>query len=257
MSSALRATPGEKSSLPSRAHKAAFLYNSPAFFVSFDEMLDLHTHSILSDGELLPFELARRAEARGYKALAITDHVDASNLDFVVSRTLQAVRRLRGHVSLEVIAGVELTHVPPALIAGMAEEARELGAELVVVHGETLAEPVLAGTNRAAILAGADILSHPGLIGPEEAALAAEKGVALEITARKGHCISNGHVARVALEEGAQLVINTDAHGPEDLITTERARMLLLGAGIKAALVEQVFETSRELVRKSLRRKHG
>ncbi len=42
-------------------------------------MIDLHTHSFFSDGELIPSELIRRAEAIGYKAIAITDHVDSSN----------------------------------------------------------------------------------------------------------------------------------------------------------------------------------
>ena len=46
-------------------------------------MYDLHTHSLLSDGELLPSELARRYEEKGYKAIAITDHVDFSNIKIV------------------------------------------------------------------------------------------------------------------------------------------------------------------------------
>jgi len=43
-------------------------------------MIDLHTHSLLSDGELLPLELARRARVKGYTVLGITDHVDATNI---------------------------------------------------------------------------------------------------------------------------------------------------------------------------------
>ena len=41
-------------------------------------MFDLHTHSLLSDGELLPSELARRYEEKGFRAIAITDHADVS-----------------------------------------------------------------------------------------------------------------------------------------------------------------------------------
>jgi histidinol phosphatase-like PHP family hydrolase len=206
----------------------------------------------LSDGELLPFELARRAEAKGLRAIAITDHVDASNMDFVVPRIVKAVKKLRGLVGIDVIAGAEITHVPPTLIAELVSEARSLGAEIVLVHGETLVEPVIPGTNRAAIEAGCDILTHPGLITGEEAALAKEKAVALEITARKGHCLTNGHVAAEALEHGAILVINTDSHSPSDLIDREMATKVLLGAGISAAGADEVFAASEAIVRKVL-----
>lgn len=215
-------------------------------------MIDLHTHTLFSDGELLPFELARRAEAKGLKGIAITDHVDSSNIDFVVPRILKAVNKLRGHIGIKVIAGAELTHVPPGLIAELLKEARALGAEIVVVHGETLAEPVLPGTNRAAIEAGCDILSHPGLISGEDVALAKERGVALEISARKGHCISNGHVAALALKHGAPMVINTDAHSPADLIDREEAVKVLLGAGLGAGQVDAVFAESEKILNKVL-----
>ena len=48
-------------------------------------MYDLHTHSILSDGEMLPTELVRRMAVIGYSTVAITDHVDASNTTSVVA----------------------------------------------------------------------------------------------------------------------------------------------------------------------------
>ena len=91
--------------------------------------------------------------------------------------------------NITIIPGMEITHVPKGLIGELISEARKLGAMYVVVHGETLAEPVEEGTNHEAILAGADILAHPGLITEEDARLAAERGVLLEISARKGHCL--------------------------------------------------------------------
>jgi len=215
-------------------------------------MIDLHTHSILSDGELLPYELVRRAVDTGYKAIAITDHVDASNIDFAVPRLREALTLLKGHLPIDVIAGAEITHVPPSLIGDLVKEARALGAGLVVVHGETIVEPVEAGTNRAAIEAGADILAHPGLITEEDLLLAKERGTALEITARKGHCLSNGHVAKEAMRLGVPLVINTDTHSPSDLITKDMAVKILLSAGIAPDRIGQVFETSRALVQKAL-----
>ncbi len=214
----------------------------------------MHTHTLLSDGELLPFELVRRAVSAGYKAIGITDHVDVSNMDYAIPRVVKAAQRLKGLVPIDIVPGVEITHAPPALIGDMVKEARELGACLVIVHGETLAEPVLEGTNRAAIEAEADILAHPGLISIEDILLANEKSVALEITSRKGHSISNGHVAQMAIKFGAQIVINTDSHSPGDLITRGQAEKILMGAGIGKERVPLVFETSRNILEKALRR---
>ena len=62
--------------------------------------------------------------------------------------------------------------------------------------------------------------------------MAAERGVFLEISARKGHSLSNGHVAALAKRHGAKLLLNTDAHAPSDLITAELARKVALGCGL-------------------------
>lgn len=217
-------------------------------------MIDLHTHSIFSDGELIPYELVRRAIAKGYRAIAITDHVDASNIDFVVPRIVRAIDKLRTYVSIEAIPGAEITHAPPRMIPDLVKEARNLGALVVVVHGETIVEPVAEGTNRAAIEAGADLLAHPGLIKTEDILFAKEMGTMLEITSRKGHSLSNGYVAKEASKFGVSLSINTDSHSPEDLITVEMARNILIAAGIDENRLEQVFENSKRFVEKIARR---
>ncbi|MCK5426065.1 MAG: histidinol phosphate phosphatase domain-containing protein [Thermodesulfovibrionia bacterium] len=214
-------------------------------------MIDLHTHSLLSDGELLPSELIRRAYIARYKAIAITDHVDSSNIDFVIPRIVAAVEAVAEHTELKIIPGAEITHVPPKLIEKLVSRAREFGAKLVVVHGETVVEPVAPGTNSAAIDARADIISHPGLITRENAIKAKENGTALEITSRKGHSLTNGHVAKIAMETGAKLVINTDAHAPEDLISLYRAKIVLRGSGIAEENVEQILANSQSIVDKT------
>jgi putative hydrolase len=134
----------------------------------------------------------------GYSSVAITDHVDSSNLDFVVSSLVKVARDLNQRQSVRVIPGAEITHVPPGLIGPLVKQARDLGAEIVLVHGETIVEPVAPGTNRAAILSGVDILAHPGLIIVEDIKLATERGVYLQISARHGHSLTNGHVAVMA-----------------------------------------------------------
>jgi putative hydrolase len=221
---------------------------SPEIPAYYYVMIDLHTHTLLSDGVLLPAELVQRAITAGYKAIGITDHVDMSNIDFVVPRITEASEELAAYSHITIIPGAEITHVPPPLIRKLVEKARSLGARLVVVHGETVAEPVIRGTNRAAIESGADIVSHPGLISMEDAVLARENGVMLEITSRKGHSLSNGHVAKIAMAAGATIIINTDSHSPEDLISVDQARTVLSAAGIPEESIDTIFGNSRKFV---------
>jgi len=213
-------------------------------------MIDLHTHSLLSDGVLVPSELTRRAAVKGYRGLAITDHVDASNYETVATQILSFVSIAKGDLEIPVIPGVELTHVPPEIMGVLINKIRDMGIPWIVVHGETIAEPVRKGTNRAAILAGADLLAHPGLITPDEVKLAAEKGVFLEISARKGHSLSNGHVAVLAKRYGAQLLLNTDAHIPSDLITAEFARKVARGCGLSDQDFEIIMKNALTCIQK-------
>ena len=214
-------------------------------------MIDLHTHTVFSDGELIPAELARRAKVAGYRALAITDHADASNLELILMH-VRAVKEYGIYMDLQILTGVELTHVPPGLIAQEVARARDLGADIVVVHGETIVEPVERGTNLAAIEAGADVLAHPGLITAEDARLAAERGVLLEITTRGGHGYTNGHVVQMARLHGAQLVINNDAHAPKDLVGADLRKKIALGAGMSVEEIQSAEECARALVSRKL-----
>jgi putative hydrolase len=203
-------------------------------------MIDLHSHTFFSDGALVPSEHVRRVEILGYSAIAITDHADSSNIHLLIPNLLKVARDLNPISTTRLIVGVELTHVPPALIGPLARESRALGAELVVVHGETPVEPVLPGTNRAALEADIDLLAHPGFITREEAALAAARGIFLELSGRKGHSLTNGHVARMAEGTGALLAINADAHGPGDFLTAEMAEKVGRGAGLSLERYEQI-----------------
>ena len=215
-------------------------------------MIDLHTHTTFSDGELIPAELVRRLEVLGYEAVCISDHADSSSLDFIVPRIVKVAEDLNSFQRVKVIPGIELTHVPPDMIPSLVRDAKRLGAKIVVVHGESIVEPVAPGTNRAAIESGADILAHPGLITLEEAKLAAKKGVFLEISARKGHCLTNGHVVRVAVEAGAKLVLNSDAHSPEDLMSRDFAEKIAMGSGLSSNSLEMLLENARSLIKRVL-----
>ncbi|OGX34324.1 MAG: PHP domain-containing protein [Omnitrophica WOR_2 bacterium RIFCSPLOWO2_02_FULL_50_19] len=212
-------------------------------------MIDLHTHTLLSDGALLPSELVRRAYVIGYKGIGLTDHADASNIDFLVPRIVRAAKVLTSS-KIKVVPGIELTHVPPKDLPALVTYARANGIKLILVHGETIVEPVIPGTNTQALECDIDILAHPGLITLKDAKTAARRGIHLEITTKNGHSLTNGHVVRIATQAKAKLVINTDSHNPGDLITRNTAANVLIGCGLTVEQAKVVFANSSKLLRK-------
>jgi len=214
---------------------------------------DFHTHTLLSDGELSPIELIRRALINDYQAIALTDHASIGELPRIIKETTEACALARSHWNILAITGIELTHVPANAIAEAAREAKEIGAQIVVVHGETIVEPVEKGTNLAALNSPhVDILAHPGLLTLEEARLAAANGIFLEISARKGHCLTNGHVASLAQKVGALLLVNSDAHGIHDLLNNSFADAVAHGAGLDNAVCQQVLYLNPQTLVKKL-----
>ena len=211
---------------------------------------DFHSHTIFSDGELIPSELVRRAKTLDHKAIALTDHVDASNIEFIVPNIAKVSEELNQYWDIMVIPGVEITHVPPETIKKLAIKAKKLGAKIVVVHGETPVEPVMLGTNRSAIESGeVDILAHPGIIDEKDAKLANKSDIFLEITARSGHNIGNGRVAAL----GENFLLNTDTHSPNNLITQEFAYKVALGAGLNVeSSINVIKENPKVLLEKIL-----
>ncbi|MGA3358969.1 MAG: histidinol phosphate phosphatase domain-containing protein [Halobacteriota archaeon] len=198
-----------------------------------NKRIEFHTHTILSDGVLLPSELIRRAYVADHEAIAITDHVDFSNVDSVIRSTKRAAE---GSSGVEVLVGAEITHVVPEKIPKLVRKAKALGAQVIIVHGETTVEPVAPGTNKAAAaLSDVNIIAHPGLVSQEDAELARQNGIYLELTARCGHNVTNGHVAKTAFD----ILVNTDCHGTE-LVGTAGAERIARGAGLNEEEVRRV-----------------
>ena len=206
-------------------------------------MYDFHTHTFLSDGVLSPIELIRRAVVNGYTAIAVTDHVGIGDQERVLEILIHECEMATREMGILAIPGVELTHVPPHLIAEAAKKAKGLGAKIVIVHGETLKEPVASGTNLAALNADdVDVLAHPGLLSDEGAELAAQRGVYLELSARHGHSITNGRVAKISSASGAALIVDSDAHVPEDLLTEQLAWSVAEGSGLEVSDLQTVLK---------------
>jgi 3',5'-nucleoside bisphosphate phosphatase len=64
-------------------------------------MIDLHTHTTVSDGGDAPAELVRKAAAAGLDAIAVTDHDNDAGCDEAVAEG--------DHAGLEVVRGVEIS----------------------------------------------------------------------------------------------------------------------------------------------------
>jgi histidinol phosphatase-like PHP family hydrolase len=214
--------------------------------------IDFHIHSIFSDGTLLPAAIAREAEVKGHSAIAISDHVDASNLEEVLAALTKFVKKQGKTLPITVLPGVELSYLRPDLIKDYAKQARKLGAKIIIVHGQSPVEPVIPGTNIESVkLKGlVDILAHPGnTLTEEEARLAKENGIYLELSTRRGHKEGNRHVAQMAMKTGAKLLVNTDSHNETDMITQEQAYQVALDAGLtEEEAVKVVRDNPQELL---------
>lgn len=215
-------------------------------------IFDFHTHTFLSDGENIPIEHIRIAATCGYSVIGVTDHVSYSNIDFVIQALKKDCRLAEKYWNIRAIAGVELTNVPAKSIDDMAKYAKEQGAELVIVHGESIVENVEAKTDYHALCSDyVDILAHPGFITSEEAGLAAKKDIYLEITGKAGHSLTNGHVASTGRQQGARFLINSDAHSHRGLFTGDFQQKVAMGAGLSQEEIAEIFDKNvRQLLKK-------
>jgi len=209
-------------------------------------LIDMHSHTTLSDGTLSVEEMVAAAERRGYAAYAVTDHAGGSDPAYrdVVISVRDAVERLRRETPLHLFAGAELTDFEPQEILRAAREVRQCGAEVVVVHGECVSMNVRLGTNAAAVRAeGVDILAHPGLVTEEDAMEAARRGIYFEISARQGHNWANGHVYATARKGSVSIIVDSDAHDEAGLLSVAKVAALLRGAGASESVVAQVGDS--------------
>ncbi len=189
--------------------------------------------------------MIRRAAVKQYAAIAITDHTGPGSLARIIKEVSEDCELARSQWGILAIPGVELTHLPAAAIDTVARKAKELGAWLVVVHGESPVEPVEEGTNLAAVRSrSVDILAHPGHMTLKVAELAAKNNVFIEITTRRGHCTTNGHVAKMATEAGALMLLNSDTHDEDDLLSDQMTRDVLRQAGINSRKFKQILESN-------------
>lgn len=198
---------------------------------------ELHAHTTWSDGTASVAEMARAAEAAGFEYFVISDHSGSLGVTGGLSiERLQAQRveidaynaqrgpgfRLLHGAEVEVLADGRLDY-PDDILAWLDVVVASVHTGLRQDRA-TLTARALAAIRNPHV----DILAHPsGRLLPRrepgdfdmEALLqtAAETGTALEINANPARLDLNDIHARRALALGANLVINCDAHRPEEL----------------------------------------
>ncbi|MFC6720488.1 DNA polymerase/3'-5' exonuclease PolX [Halobacteriaceae bacterium SHR40] len=192
---------------------------------------DLHTHTDWSDGGATLEEMIEGAAEFGHDYLCVTDHATGPGMvggvgldDDRLREQLGEIHAVAGDAPIDVFAGVE---------ANIREDGSisvddDLLAELDLVVASPHAALDGDGTERLVTAAKhpeVDVVGHPtgrylnsreGLSVDIEhlAEVAAEHDTALEVNANPNRLDLAGHAVKRAIEQGATIVINTDAHRP-------------------------------------------
>ena len=193
---------------------------------------DLHTHTDWSDGKATLEEMVEAARARGYGYLNVTDHspsvgfgmgLDAGRLRDQVERVRALAETLAPDFVL--LAGAEVD----ILRDGSLDYSDELLAELDLVVASVHASHRLSASDQTKRICAAlenphvDILGHPTgrRIGSREPnpldieaviAKAVETGTIVEVSCQPERLDLRDTHVRLAVEAGARLAVDTDAH---------------------------------------------
>ena len=197
---------------------------------------ELHCHTIASDGRNTIAQMAEAARERGYEYLAITDHsashgfgnnVEPDELQRQIERIHEADAAIEG---ITVLAGSEVNVLPD----GTLDYEDDLLAELDWVIGSLHSSFRLGEREQTERMIAAmehplvDAIGHPTgrLIDRREpyeidieaiADAAARTGTFLEINGNPDRRDLSEVNARLAVEAGARIVIDSDGHGVETL----------------------------------------
>lgn len=208
----------------------------PAIVQLSDLQLDLHMHTIWSDGTLSVLDMARAAQASGMSACVITDH--SVSLGVANGLSIERLREQAAEVraanaamgpDFRVLHGTEMEIRADGSLDYPDEALAELDFVIASLHSSLnqAREQVTQRMLNAMENPHVDMIAHPtGRLLPDrpgadldmDAILAAAKrtGTILEINAHWMRLdLRDVHVRR-AVELGVMLAINTDAHRVAD-----------------------------------------
>jgi DNA polymerase (family 10) len=231
---------------------------------------DLHSHTTASDGRADILTMAKAAKAVGLDYLAITDHSRAlamvEGLD--EARALEhakAVRDASRRAGISLLAGIECEILPDGKLDLSDDCLAQLDIVVASVHSgfnqeeSQMTDRILRAIENRWV----DVLGHPTgrriLKRPPYAVnmervidAAARLGVALEINSHPQRLDLNDVHARLARERGVVIVVDSDAHTPNEFDHLQWGIMVARRAWLRA---EDVLNTLPvEKLRKRLRR---
>ncbi|ELY39626.1 DNA polymerase/3'-5' exonuclease PolX [Natronorubrum tibetense] len=198
---------------------------------------DLHTHTEWSDGNTSIEAMVDAAAALDYEFYGVADHAEGPGIvggmglsDTEILEQIEQVREAAAASEIAVFAGIE-ANVDADGEIGLTDEVIEALDVIVASPHSALDQDAGTATERlvrAIENPAVDVLGHPsGRLLNERSGLefdarrlgeaAAEHNTALEINANPRRLDLWGSAVQAALEEGAPISVNTDAHQPSTL----------------------------------------
>jgi DNA polymerase (family 10) len=216
--------------------KAARKGELPDLISLADVRGDLHSHTTLSDGRNTLEEMAEAGRERGYAYMAITDHSASHGFGDHVSaeRLWERVEEIhawnKGKRGFRLLAGSEVNigldgalDYPDELIEALDWVVASVHTSFSISERE-MTERVLAAIENPQVNCIGHLTGR--LIGRREpygidveavAAAAARTGTMIEINGNPNRRDLSDRHARLAVDAGVTIVLNTDAHGVDTL----------------------------------------
>jgi len=209
----------------------------PLLVDSGDLRGDLHTHTDWSDGGFSIAEMAAAAAERGYDYHVVTDHATGPGMvggvgldEAAIEEQAAAIAEAADEVDVPILHGIEANIDADGDLSTDDETLAALDLVVASPHaalgqnGEAATERLV----RAAEHPHVDVLGHPtgrlinerpGLDPDVEAVAeaAAASGTAIEVNANPARLDADGEFVRAAIEAGATIAVDTDAHAPREL----------------------------------------
>ncbi|MBN2357382.1 DNA polymerase/3'-5' exonuclease PolX [candidate division KSB1 bacterium] len=205
----------------------------PQLLQQEDILADLHVHSVYSDGQLTVAEMADAVRARGYRYMAFCDHSRYANYangmdEKRLLKQIQEIKALNSKMKdFVILTGCEVDILPDGTLDFGDEMLAQLDFVIASIHSGFKTNPTERAI-RAMQNPYVDVIGHPTgrLISRREGydidvnaiiQEAAKTGTALEINSYWDRLDLSDVNAKLAIDAGVKISINTDAHHPEHL----------------------------------------